>query len=204
METPEELDRLSRRTLLTFVGYHDPYYNGTLEGEDLKSPILYLLELEEFDRVLLFAIPNLVDRTKETASLIQETSKSTAVRIVYYDRINDPTDYGQIFAELRKQIRRIYAGDTAYYISATASGTPQMHVVWLMMAASGEIPAKILQARPPHFVTAQRQAVDEVGTLATGYLRIQSLKTAYEQEELRRTSVQCVMEEKSLSFARRN
>jgi len=37
-----------------------------------------------------------------------------------------------------------------------------MHASWVMLAASGEIPARILQARPPQFVSAGRQAVEEI------------------------------------------
>src|SRR5690606_5918906 len=45
---------------------------------------------------------------------------------------------------------------------AVASGTPQMHACWVLLAASGEIPAKILHIRPPRFVTKDQSVVSEV------------------------------------------
>jgi len=194
VEAPEETAGVASRTLLTFVGYHDPYYRGPLEDEDLKGPILYLLELERFDRVLLFATPNLTDRTNDTAGVIRETHEGTEVEILHCDGIEDPTDYGQIFSELRRQFRRIdvdRAPDSNAYYIATASGTPQMHAVWLMMAAAGEIPAKILQARPPRFVTAQKHAVDEVDPLAAGFprVRVPDVASAGQGGELGRPDV---------------
>ncbi|MBA1495934.1 sigma 54-interacting transcriptional regulator, partial [Klebsiella pneumoniae] len=48
-----------------------------------------------------------------------------------------------------------------FYISV-ASGTPQMHACWVLLAASGEIPAKILHVRPPRFVTKDRPLLSEI------------------------------------------
>ncbi len=170
------------KTLLTFVGFHDPYYKSPLEGEELKGPILYLLELRRFERICLFATPNLVDRTRETAAAVKAGYPQTVVETRHL-AIDDPTDYGQIFAALRKDFAVIDSEitDAGYYI-ATASGTPQMTAVWLMLAACGEIPARILQARPPQFVTAQKQAVDEIDPLAPGFPRVRA-RPSYEEPE---------------------
>jgi transcriptional regulator with GAF, ATPase, and Fis domain len=37
-----------------------------------------------------------------------------------------------------------------------------MHACWVLLAASGEIPARILHVRPPHFVTKERPLVSDV------------------------------------------
>ena len=37
-----------------------------------------------------------------------------------------------------------------------------MHAAWLLLASSGEIPAVVLQTRPPQFVTTERQAVETI------------------------------------------
>ncbi|MBM3316723.1 MAG: sigma 54-interacting transcriptional regulator [Candidatus Eisenbacteria bacterium] len=57
------------------------------------------------------------------------------------------------------------AGAARYFI-AVASGTPQMHACWLLLAASGEIPAQVLNVRPPQFVTRERPLVCEVDLTA--------------------------------------
>ncbi len=189
-----EKNKVPTKTLLTFVGYHDPYYKSPLEDEELKGPILYLLELESFDRIILVVSANLVERTKDIAQVIRESRKDIDVKIVHCDEIDDPTDYGQIFKSVRRHFRDVSAdnSDTRYYI-ATASGTPQMHAVWLMLAASGEIPARILQARPPQFVTAQKQAVDEVDPLGPGFPRVRVAEAVYDGEELQKPDVQQVI-----------
>src|SRR6185295_16046197 len=50
----------------------------------------------------------------------------------------------------------------ARFFVATASGTPQMHACWVLLAASGEIPAHLLHIRPPRFVSKDHPLVSEV------------------------------------------
>ena len=66
-----------KKTVLTIVGFHDPYYTGTLADEGLKGPILYLVGLKRFDAVILFATPNLVYRTQATSTAILEEHPET-------------------------------------------------------------------------------------------------------------------------------
>ncbi len=181
--------------LLTFVGYHDPYYKGPLENEELKGPILYLLSLKSFDRVILFTTPNTIDITRDTSRAIQKSFKQMDAEMVDCD-IEDPTDYGQILSSIRNKFKVINStnAQNEYYI-ATASGTPQMHASWLMLSASGEIPARILQTRPPQFVTAKRQAVDEIDPLSPCFPRIRATETLYEQEELRKPEISHIIED---------
>jgi transcriptional regulator with PAS, ATPase and Fis domain len=77
--------------------------------------------------------------------------------------LDDPTDYIAILRGLRAHIRDICESTPeAQYFIAVASGTPQMHACWLLLAASGEIPAYILHVRPPRFVSKDRPLVSEV------------------------------------------
>jgi DNA-binding NtrC family response regulator len=158
---PDEEARM-REVLLTFVGYHDPYYKSAVEGEELKGPILYLLGLRGFDAVCLFSAPNTIGIANDTARAISSAHPQTAAQVLTLP-IEDPINYGQIIREVKKAFQRIRRENPfSEYFIATASGTPQMHASWLMLAASGQIPARILQARPPQFVTAERQAVEEI------------------------------------------
>jgi transcriptional regulator with GAF, ATPase, and Fis domain len=50
----------------------------------------------------------------------------------------------------------------AQFFVAVASGTPQMHACWVLLAASGEIPAHILHVRPPRFVSKEHPLVSEI------------------------------------------
>ncbi len=148
--------------LLTFVGFHDPYHRSSLEGEELKGPILYLLGLRHFDKVCLFTAPNTYQIAEQTQDAVSRTFPGTSAEIITLD-IHDPISYAEILAGVRKafsRIRRENAG--ADYSIATSSGTPQMHACWLMLASSGEIPARLLQTRPPQFVSTDRPALQEI------------------------------------------
>jgi sigma54-dependent transcription regulator len=82
----------------------------------------------------------------------------------------DPTDYVAILRGLRAHLRDICESTprTQYFI-AVASGTPQMHACWVLLAASGEIPARILHVRPPRFVSKDRPIVSEVDLTSTDF-----------------------------------
>jgi DNA-binding NtrC family response regulator len=148
--------------LLTFVGFHDPFHRSAVEGEELKGPVLYLLGLRRFDGVHLFTGPSTLVIARATAEAIGRIHPDTEVRVEPID-LDDPINYGQIIAGVRKTFRRIRAErPDAEFSIATASGTPQMHAAWLLLAASGEIPARVLQTRPPQFVTTDRQPVEEI------------------------------------------
>ena len=43
-----------------------------------------------------------------------------------------------------------------------------MHAAWLLLASSGEIPAVVLQTRPPQYVTTERQAVEVIDLRKAG------------------------------------
>ncbi|MGA2974990.1 MAG: RNA repair transcriptional activator RtcR family protein [Spirochaetia bacterium] len=150
------------QVLLTFVGFHDPSYPSRVDGEELKGPILYLLGIRRFDRVYLFSAANTMAIARRTAAAVGETMPGTEAHIVPVD-IDDPIDYIAIMAAVRSAFGRISSEcQDARYAISTASGTPQMHASWLLLASTGEIPAVILQTRPPQFVTTDRPAVEEV------------------------------------------
>jgi len=40
--------------LLTFTGFHDPYFKGLVDQEEQPGPILSLLSTRSFDHIFLF------------------------------------------------------------------------------------------------------------------------------------------------------
>ena len=89
--------------------------------------------------------------------------------------LDDPTNYFKILKALRAELDDILEtmGDVDYIIGA-ASGTPQMHACWALLAASGEIPARILQVRPPRFVTEDLPAIHEIDSTDAEFPTIRS------------------------------
>jgi len=80
---------------------------------------------------------------------------------ILWTHLDDPTDYVMILRGLRVHIRDLSdRPPKANYFVAVASGTPQMHACWLLLVASGEIPAHILNVRPLRFVSTDRLLLD--------------------------------------------
>jgi len=150
------------KTLLTFTGYHDPFSIGLIEDEEQPGPILSLVAAEPFERVILIGTPNTEKNTKGTLQALAERHPDLDV-IVREIPLSDPTDYIAILRELRAHLREICLADPEIDCAiSVASGTPHMHACWMMLVASGEIPARILNIRPPRFVTSDKPLISEV------------------------------------------
>lgn len=147
------------KILITFTGFHDPYAKGLVGEVDQPGPILSLLRARIFDLVYLLSTPNTERNTSATVATLK---KQVELRLIEVP-LQDPTDYGAILKHLRSILPSVveeFAG--AEYFISVASGTPQMHACWVLLAASGEFPARILQIRPPRYVTAERDLVSEI------------------------------------------
>jgi len=67
---------------------------------------------------------------------------------------------------------------------SVASGTPQMHACWVLLVASGEIPARILHIRPPRYVTKDQPVVSEVDMRSPEFPVVRSNVCAIETEDI--------------------
>lgn len=150
------------RTLLTFTGFQDPYAKGTLAENEQAGPILSLLSARPFDKVVLLSTPNTTQHSKDTKEAIQQRHPQTAAEVVDIP-LTDPTDYAAISKGIREAVRSLAKSDgqEEYFVSV-ASGTPQMHAIWILLIASGDIPARVLHVRPPRFVSRERPLVSEI------------------------------------------
>ncbi len=146
------------KILVTFVGSQDPGTAGAVVGQFHNGPILTLVQHVSFDRIFLLSTNDMQERSAETKRHLKETMdvESEIVKAP----IADVTSHVQILAFLRRALRTIMdAFPEAQFYAAVASGTPQMHAVWLLLAASGEFPAHLLQVRRPRYVTAEQPPV---------------------------------------------
>ena len=170
--------------LLTFTGFHDPFVPSGVKGEECAGPILSVVGERAFDAVFLFQTPTLVEKTEATRDAILTKNKKIDVRILEVP-LKDPTNYLGILRQLRKHFRKIQSQypDANYFISVS-SGTPHMHASWLLLAASGEIPARILQSTPPQFVPEGKSRVKEIDFTGPNFPRVsRSLEPAADDEE---------------------
>jgi DNA-binding NtrC family response regulator len=160
--------------LLTFTGFQDPYAIGLVGEQEQPGPILSLVGARPFDRIIIFSTPNTEKNTLATKDALQSFYPKAGIEVRDI-QLHDPTDYRAILRGLRAHIRDIAASTSkANYFIAVASGTPQMHASWVLLAASGEIPAHILNVRPPRFVNKDRPLVYEIDLTSTDFPVVRS------------------------------
>jgi len=172
--------------LLTFTGFHDPYFKGLVDQEEQPGPILSLLSTRSFDHIFLFDTPTTQRITEETKDAILKLHRGTEVHVLEIN-LSDPTNYQEIFRGLRLHIHSIIEDfPSAHFFVAVASGTPHMHACWVLLTASGEIPARILHVRPPRFVTKEHPLVSEVDLSSRGFpsVRFQDKPITVEESEV--------------------
>ncbi|MBI4026282.1 MAG: sigma 54-interacting transcriptional regulator [Verrucomicrobia bacterium] len=150
------------KVLLSFTGFHDPFTESSIAGEKETGPVLTVASERQFDRVYLFSTPNTAEISAQTKDELQKRNRSLAVEICEAP-LNDPTNYLGILKHLRRHFK-VFSKENpdAEYFICVSSGTPHMHASWLMLAASGEIPARILQTRAAKFVREGEGRVTEI------------------------------------------
>jgi DNA-binding NtrC family response regulator len=154
--------KMPQSILLSFTGFHDPFAPSVVEGQMDAGPVLSVLAERKFDLVFLFSTPRTVEITEQTKTEITKRHKATEVESIDLP-LKDPTNYLGILRQLRLNFRRIHAAHPeATFAVSVSSGTPHMHASWILLAASGEIPALILQSTPPAFVPEGKSRIKEI------------------------------------------
>jgi transcriptional regulator with AAA-type ATPase domain len=166
-----------------------------LGQDEQPGPILSLVAARSFDRIILFSTPSTEENTSATRDALRSSSPKTGIEVRDLP-LHDPTDYVAILRGLRPHIRAITDSTTkANYFIAVSSGTPQMHACWVLLAASGEIPAHILNVRPPRFVSKGRPAVVEVDLTATEFPLIRSNICSVEPPDVPLSNIDAIVSE---------
>jgi len=166
--------------LLSFTGYHDPYSLGLIGDDEQPGPILSLVANKSFDTVILFSTPNMKTSTNATKDALNKLYQDMHVTIRDL-AIGDPTNYFEILKLLRINVFKIIEENPSanYYISV-ASGTPQMHACWLLLVASGEIPAQLIHVRPAKYVSKDRPIISEIDLTSKHFPAVQFSNIACE------------------------
>jgi DNA-binding NtrC family response regulator len=161
--------------LLTFTGFHDPYSVGLIGQDEQPGPIISVARAQKFDLIYLLATPNTEKQTSATLEALAKDCRQTKVEVIKLN-LDDPTDYTSILHNLRQVIAEVIKKrqEASYFISVS-SGTTQMHACWLLLAASGEIPAHILNIRPPRFVTRDRPMIAQANLTSPEFPIVRSV-----------------------------
>ncbi len=174
------------KVLLSFTGFHDPYFCGLVDNEEHPGPILSILSDRVYDHIFLFQTFSTQQITDTTKKAINELYPRSEVHILDTN-LSDPTNYSNILKSLRNHVKNIKSKfeDPEFFI-AVASGTPHMHACWVLLSASREISAHILQVRPKRFVTKDLPLVSEIDLSSKEFpkVRFEELNNVHNDEEV--------------------
>jgi DNA-binding NtrC family response regulator len=181
--------------LLSFTGFQDPYAIGLVGQEEQAGPILSLVAARSFERIILFSTPRTEKNTRATSNALQSLYPQLSIEVRDL-LLHDPTDYVAILTGLRTHIREISDSTSQVnYFIGVASGTPHMHACWVLLAASGEIPARILNVRPRRFVSKDRPLVFEVDLSATEFPLVRANTCSVETSDVPPLDIDTVIRE---------
>ena len=159
-----------KKILVSINGLQDPF-SGSHGGPPSDGPILSLLEkMPDFDEVVLFYTPNNAEAAVETKSVITQRNPAIEIRPVELEGLDDPTNYEQILTVLRSGLARFCppSSKSRYWVSVS-SGTSQMHACWLLLTASGEFSATVIQVREERLVKEGQPLISEINPRVTEY-----------------------------------
>ncbi|MBV5341459.1 MAG: sigma 54-interacting transcriptional regulator [Deltaproteobacteria bacterium] len=161
---------MPEKVLLSFIGSQDP-----LSRDNEDGPILTLAANQSFDCLILLHTDdsNTCIHADTTARLLKERFPGVSVKLSKLS-IDDPTNYSQLLSAMRNIVREIPREVQVHreYFVSVASGTPAMHACWLLLTASGEIPANILYLRRPQHVKEGQPLLSEIDPRAREFPRI--------------------------------
>ena len=89
--------------LLTFTGFHDPYFIGLIDQEEQPGPILSLLSTRSFDHIFFFDTPSTTEITQGTKDVIAKLHQRTVLHMLGIN-LDDPTSYQDILKGLRTHL----------------------------------------------------------------------------------------------------
>ncbi|MSS73442.1 MAG: hypothetical protein EXS64_18425 [Candidatus Latescibacteria bacterium] len=150
-----------KKVLLTFLGPYDPFSLGLIGEEEQSGPILSLVSERPFDSVLLLSTSDQARRAEETRDAIRGRCPGTEVKILDLP-LEDSSDHLDILQALRAHLFPVLKtlSDVDLFVSI-ASGTPQTHTSWVLLVATRELPARLLQVTPSGSATENRPLVSE-------------------------------------------
>ena len=161
------------KVILTFTGFHDPFSPTVVDGARRVGPVLSILDNLSFDALYLFDTPGAHDNTLATVDAVRERFAGLQISVKSLAKLADPTDHLGILSYLREFLPEIVnAHPDAQFTIALSSGTPAMHACWLLVAADGTIPARLIYGHPPKHI-GEDYRISEVDLAATEFPHIE-------------------------------
>ena len=163
---------LLMQILLTFTGFHDPFNPEQADGNKTAGPVLTVLAHSDFGAVYLLSTPKTTERSIATAEAIAQRDQDIDI----YEEtlmLKDPTNHLGILRQLRQTFIKIQATHPdAQYTISLSSGTPHMHACWLLLTASGEIPAKLIQPQRPEHTPEGKSPLKDIDLTVSDFPQV--------------------------------
>jgi DNA-binding NtrC family response regulator len=125
-----------------------------MEDSDQFGPVLSLLEVRRFSRVVLFCTgPAYVERARSVEEIARRDMEFDNFRFVDIE-LESPIDYEEVFRSLKKRVEALREDDLHREVSYSVlldPGTPQMQTAWFLLVRGGFLDATLLQGVPPRF-----------------------------------------------------
>src|SRR6266446_3823725 len=174
-QTSEAESKLN--SLFAFVDPKDPFAPGELAEEQFPGPILSILSAKKFDRIFLFYTPHTRKNAQETEA--EALQRYPDCRITLHELpISDPKNYRVLIGLLRAIVLKValawrMRGGQSYV--CVSSGTAEMRAAWFLLAATGVLPAKLLQVGTPARPLFGKANVREVQLESSDWQNIRDL-----------------------------
>jgi DNA-binding NtrC family response regulator len=137
------------RALFAFVDPKDPFTPGVVAGEERTGPVLSLLDARPFDRLFLFCTPHTRDNAEATRGEVGGRFPGCAITVRELP-VSDPKDYSPLMGLLARSVSGILRQHPRMEnFICVSSGTAEMRAAWFLLAATGALPATLLQIGTP-------------------------------------------------------
>jgi DNA-binding NtrC family response regulator len=151
-------------------------------GEIDHGPVLRLLQQPElrqrYATVWLLSTAGAASATRDLHRALREQGLQVELRQL---AVSDPSDYGQLFAELGplcREVRRSHRPPSWELDVLLSAGTPQAQTLWVILVQAGLLPARMLQVIPPQFVPVPHpRAFREVRLDIEGFPEVRALRS---------------------------
>ncbi len=138
---------MARSILLAFASALDPWYFSDGDDGQKSGPILSALSDRRFDQLVILCRTPRRDAAERTVRALREHSPQVKVEIEEV-AIADPSHHPEIFGALRHALKRLKGRlQDAQFSVLLGDDTPEIHACWLLLAASGELDAKLYNFR---------------------------------------------------------
>jgi hypothetical protein len=195
-----------QQVLLTFIGTRDPTWQDD-SGTTVPGPVLTLLGERRFDLVYLFfnVAPAWNRRASAMRSACLETGQADAVEFVPLG-IVDVTDLLELFRVMNDACQGLlsrHKRQNVEYSIATASGTPAMQTIWVLLAQSQLVPARLLHIAHPQHARSGRPLVNEIKLDLAEFPRIETPDAAEREIGILRAQIESLKTANAVLKARR-